>query len=593
MARLNHGRIFAAFAPKEVLTLAEWAETYRILPDTGARPGQFSLADTPYMRGVYEAYSDTKLETIVLMCGAQLGKTEFILNVIGYHLHYYPAPMVAVQPNETLAHDLSKKRLAPMLRCNPEIGRLVTSGEDTILDKNFPGGFLKIGSALSPNTFTSIAARNVLLDELDRFPKTLEGEGDPITLARKRMNTFTYGRKLIMVSTPTVKYDSMIEAEFEKSDQRYYHVPCPECGHKQKLSWKQVKWRDNDPNTATYECEYCATHWDDAMRWQAIHKGEWVATAKSDVAGFQLSSLYSCWTSLKQLVGEFLRDKDKPSSLQAFVNTNLAETWEPKGQKSTKPEALMARAEEYDAHTLPHQAGLLTAAVDVQPNRLEIQIIAWGLDEERWVMDHRILYGSPENKKVWAELTAVLQETYTQPVNGENFKIEFCCVDAGYLTHAVTSYCNAMQKAGMRCVAIKGIHGEGREIIGKITKGKFKNVVGLGVDTIKDLTTLDLSVVAPGARRVHFPKRLPLAYYEGLTSEHVVIEQDKKTLKPKRVWKKKSADRPNEQLDTFVYNYAAFTMLGVDMMYRMQMINNQPTDDDEEEEINLSDLKYL
>ena len=103
----------------------------------------------------------------------------------------------------------------------------------------------------------STPARYIFLDEVDAYPAWADEEGDPVTLAEARSLTFAHRRKVLLVSTPTIRGLSRIELEFEASDQRRFFVPCPHCGHAQWLKFEWLRWNKGQPETAAYHCEGC------------------------------------------------------------------------------------------------------------------------------------------------------------------------------------------------------------------------------------------------------------------------------------------------------------------------------------------------
>ena len=252
--------------PPPKLTISEWADRERRLDSqSSAEPGRWYTSRAEYQRGMMDACSDPKNKEVVIMSAAQLGKSEALLNIIGYHIDNDPCPMLMLQPSLDMAQAFSKDRVAngllastPCLQDKVRSPRSRDSG-NTTLHKMFPGGAITLVGANSPSSLASRPVRLVLCDEVDRYPVSAGSEGDPIQLARKRASTF-WDRKIVMVSTPTIKGASRIEEAFEKSDQRHYHVPCPHCEHKQKLDWGHVIWTDNDPETAGYRCESCAVN---------------------------------------------------------------------------------------------------------------------------------------------------------------------------------------------------------------------------------------------------------------------------------------------------------------------------------------------
>ena len=68
-----------------------------------------------------DAVSDPAVEMVVVMSTAQCGKTEAVLNTIGYHIHHDPCPMLVVMPNDQMCTSLSRDRIAPMVRDSPAL----------------------------------------------------------------------------------------------------------------------------------------------------------------------------------------------------------------------------------------------------------------------------------------------------------------------------------------------------------------------------------------------------------------------------------------------------------------------------------------
>lgn len=511
------------------------------------------------------------IETIVVMSSAQVGKTEMINNLIGYHIDRDPSPMLIVQPTIAMAETWSKDRLAPMLRDTPSLRDLVKDPRsrdsgNTVLAKQFPGGQLAAAGANSPASLASRPVRLVLLDEVDRFPPSAGTEGDPVKLAIKRTTTF-WNRKILIVSTPTTKGASRIESAFEESDQRFFEVPCPTCASFQVLQWGQLKFdRDEKgcPQNTRYECEHCQAHLTEADKHRMVRNGQWAARKPwvSGTAGFHLSEMYSPWSTWKSMAENFLEAKKRPETLRVFVNTSLGETWEEEGL-TVDDSALMSRRENYGAgDPLPEDILLLTAGVDTQDDRLEVVVKGWGLGEESWTVATAVLRGNPETSlKVWRDLDDFLLKTWPHE-SGNTLRIASACIDSGgHATQQVYTF--AAKRESRRIWAIIGRSGAGLPLI-KISPRRNKARVALGivgVDTAKGLifSRLGLSEFGPGY--MHFSRDLDDEYFRQLTSEKLMTKHIKGV--PVRVWKKVRAR--NEALDCEVYAIAAFASLNANM----------------------------
>ena len=253
-------------------------------------------------------------------------KRNCYLNVIGYHVDHDPAPICCVQPTLEMAAAFSKDRLANMLRDTPSLRGKVADPRsrdsgNTTFHKVFPGGHITIVGSNSAASMASRPIRIVLVDELDRCARSAGAEGDPVALARRRSATF-WNRKIVQVSSPTLKGLSRIEDAYKRSSRKQYWIPCHSCGEMQTLEFKQVRWPENKPEEAQYHCRECDVAWTDADRIKALAFGEWRAEQEvPGVEGFMLSGLYSPWSMIGEAAREFVVAKQNPLTLQGFVNT--------------------------------------------------------------------------------------------------------------------------------------------------------------------------------------------------------------------------------------------------------------------------------
>lgn len=511
-----------------------------------------------------DACSDPSIQEVVVMAGAQLGKTEAILNIIGYHIDNDPSPILVMQPTVKMAEAFSKDRVAsgllassPCLQSKVKDPRSRDSG-NTTLHKVFPGGALTMVGANSAADLASRPIRVVLCDEVDRYPVSAGTEGDPISLAVKRTITF-WNRKIIMVSTPTNKGASRIEHAYEKSDQRKYYVPCRHCTEGQVLKWSNVHWDKDNPESARYLCDNCDSEWSESDRIWSIRNGIWVATKPfNGVAGFAINGMYSPWTPLSAGVKDFLAVKKNPEQLKVWTNTYLGETWEDAGERLDY-HALSDRREEMPY--LPDDVYVITAGVDVQDNRLEIETVGWGKDDEIYVLDFDVLYGDPSSPQLWGDLDTILYKQY-KTAGGRELGIRAASVDSGgHYTNSVYQYCK--KNAYRRIFAIKGMGGEGKAIASKPSRNNVGKcpLFMVGVNTVKDMIFGRLKINEPGALYIHFSDRLTDDFFKQLTAEKKVTRYHKGF--PRSEYQKVYAR--NEALDCLVYAIAAYVILNVNI----------------------------
>jgi phage terminase large subunit GpA-like protein len=506
------------------------------------------------------------------MKGAQLGFTEAGNNWVGYVIHHSPGPMLYVQPTVDLAKKASKERIAPMISDSRELSSLVAEpktryGSNTILQKDFPGGVLIMTGANSAVGLRHTSIRNLFCDEVDGYPPNVGGEGDPLDLALRRTATFEDSRKVFIVSTPTVKGFSRIEKAFEESDQRRYEVPCPHCDHYQVIAWSSIRWPDGHPEDAALVCLECGAEIDESHKGTMLAKGRWTPTATGDgrTRGYHLSALYSPpgWYSWGSAARDFVAANARGrEALQTWVNTVLGETWEEEGLQVDE-EVLASRVERYPER-VPAGAVVLTCGVDVQDNRLELEVVGWGPGEESWGIEYRVLWGDPRQEQVWTQLSDFLETSFPHEY-GISMPIAAVCVDSGHCTQQVYRFCKGRQTR--RVFAVKGSGESGKPVVESPRHkrtGFQRRPVELfivGTDQASGIVQGRLRVAIPGPGYCHFPAEghgYNHEYFRQLTSMKAVLRYHHGV--PKRLWTLMTG-RKNEAFDTRVYSLAALYIL--------------------------------
>lgn len=568
-------QILKALIPPKKLNVSQWADEYRILSsEASAISGKWNTSIAEYQRGIMDAFSDPAIHTVVWMSSAQVGKTEALLNIIGYFIDQDPSPMLLLQPTLEMATAFSKDRLAPMVRDTTAITSKVSDAKskdsgNTILHKTFQGGHITMAGANSPASLASRPVRIVLCDEVDRYPPSAGSEGDPVNLAFKRTTTF-WNKKRMLTSTPTIKGISRIEQAYESSDMRKFYVPCPECKEFQVLAWQNVVYEKNQPNTARYTCCKCGALWNDIEKKEAISKGKWQATSVSDgVAGFWLNELYSPWVSMSDMVSNFLEAKKSVHTLKTFINTSLGETWEEDPGQRIEESELLNRREDYEL--IPNEALILTCGVDTQDDRLEGEIKAWGVGFESWGVKSFRIEGSPSQKQVWQDLDNIIKALYER-ADGTKLKVSCTCIDSGgHFTDQVYKFCKL--RSFDRVFAIKGSSVAGRPIISRPSTSNKLGVklFTIGTDTAKELIYSRLKLSEFGEGYMHFNKTFDEKYFLMLTSEKLVMTLKKG--RPVMEWKPIRAR--NEALDYTVYNLAAINILNPNFAVLKQNIGHK------------------
>jgi phage terminase large subunit GpA-like protein len=562
-------RCVATLKPPPELTLSQWADRYRMLSaESSAEPGRWHTDKAPYQREIMDAIGDAHIRRVVIMCAAQLGKTELLLNILGYFMAYAPAPILVMQPTLDMGQTFSKDRLAPMIRDTPVLRGLVDVKSryagNTILKKNFPGGHITIVGANSATGLASRPIKVLLADEVDRYPGSAGTEGDPLSLAQKRQTTF-WDKKTVMVSTPVIKGHSRIETEYNQSTREEWNVPCPECGHYQPFVWANLIFDPDDlQKEIVYKCERCGCVANE-YRWkQQSQQGRFVAeNPGAETRGFHLNTLASTFCGWKEIVQKFIvakeqLDQGNPEGMKVWVNTELGETWEERGEQVEDTE-LFNRREIYDA-VVPEEVLVLTAGVDVQDDRFEVEIVGWGVGKESWGIRYQKIYGDMLKEQVWEDLDAFLQTVWCKK-DGTALRIISCCIDSGgHHTDQVYRFTKERYERGVW--AIKGKGGaEVPYIRNPTTNNRVKTPLFIiGVDAGKVLLYQRLRHNTKGPNYCHFPANEEAGYdetyFKGLTSEKMVVRFRKG--RSVTVWElKDSKYKRNEPLDLRNYATAA------------------------------------
>ena len=536
-------------------------------------------------------------ELVLMWCSQLSGKTETINNIIGQKVDIDPCPILNLQPTLEMAETWSKDRFSTMLRDTPALrGRVKDprskDANNTILHKRFPGGHITIAGANSPASLASRPIRMVVCDEIDRYPPSAGTEGDPIALAEKRTESFPDAIK-IKTSTPTIRKISKIEKAFEASDKRYWFCPCPHCQHEQTLKWGQVKWEEKNPNNAWYECEGCGAKWTDEERQAAVRAGEWRATAPfSGIRGYHLNGIYCLFrpqrpfkTRLQQMAVSFLRAKEGGKyTLMVWTNTFLAETWED-ATEVIEFSDLMKRREDYKTDPIPARIKLLTCGVDVQKDRIELEVDGWADGEESWGICYRIIPGNTLQEAVWLELDQFLQNTAWKREDGTELRITAACVDSSAYTDEVYAYCK--RRFARRIYAVKGSNQPGQPVVGSLSRSNRMKcpVYRIGTDTAKDIIfgRLQIEPVAthdPVGGYMHYTRDAKAGfdenYFKMLTAEEVRLKYVKGH--PVREYKPKYEGARNEALDLRVYSLAALCILQPDWILLTKNLERKSRD---------------
>lgn len=572
------------------LTLSEWADANRVVSAPAAQAGPWRTDRVPYLREIMDEISRGLATDFTVVKCSQSGGTEVINNAVGYFIDQEPSSILVIQPNvKPMAERWSKERLAPMLRDCPRLRGKVRDPRsrdsgNTILLKEFEGGSVIVVGANSPAGLASSPIRIVLADELDRWAATAGTEGDPLSLAEARTITYRHRKRILKVSSPGNEGDSRIEKAWAISDQRHFYVPCPHCGHEQPLEWRdtdnkpdirpgrgayRLVWDKemvgdthvHHPETARYQCRSCEQLIDETHKAEMLARGRWVKhNPTSHRAGWHIAGLLSPFVRWREIAEKWLEVKDDPEQRKTFFNTGLGLLNVELGEKLDAGK-LEDRREQYAAE-VPAGVGILTAAVDVQNDRLEVEIRGWGDGEESWQVRLDRILGDPEEAQVWERLEELLVRQWRHE-SGTTIRVVSCMVDSGDKTAAVYAFVRPRQLRGV--YAAKG-NDNAKQPLSKMSKA---NRDGVKVYTHrpsvwKDILFSRLRRQMPGAGYLHFgqPEQTGADsdYYRQFEAEKRVSTWTPRGPQVRYVNPKRAR---NEAIDLYVLNLVALRAMGL------------------------------
>lgn len=562
--------LMRGITPRAPVTVSEWSDANRWLSRKESPfPGPWRTARNEALREPMDALSArSTVRKVVLRFPIQFGKTAIAQSMLGYTMDHDPAPIMVCLPGEVSMQKWVDQKLNPMVEETPVVRRALksTASRDSANRSNFKdfsGGQLYLEHAGSPARLKSSTVRKLIVDELDEFAASLRSGDDPMALLVGRTTAYPSNHQILLISTPTLAGFSRIDAEYEASDQRRYHLRCPDCGQWQALEWAGLHW-DAHATRAWYACQQCGVCIEESEKSRMLASGQWVpAFPKRPVRGYTINALYyplGMGPRWLDLVHEWMAAQGDAARLKTFVNDRLAEVWEDPAMRAVKDQAIRDRAEPYPLRHAPDGVLACTAGVDTQDNRLAVQITGWGPDLEAWTLDYVELMGDPASDAVWVALTELLNRPIEHALGGV-IRPEAVAIDAGgHRTEDVYHYVRT--RLVRRPMAIFGATQANAQLL---SRGKYMDVTWRGktdkrgvvihhVGTVRIKHWLysrlasDADAESRAARKIHLSEELPEEYFGGLVSERYDPRKNRFVKKP---------GPRNEPLDTWVYAYAA------------------------------------
>lgn len=594
-----------ALRPPPPLTPSEWAAANLIVPDGPPKLGRWDPSITPFIREPLDMISTTRPENeLCVMKSAQCGFSTMLLAAIGHTICADPADMMIVLPTDGATYDFNSRKLQPSieetkataLRVARQTSR--SAAGSSTYEKKFGRYALTLALASSSADLRSKTVQKAFLDEVDEYPDDLDGQGSPFEMVEARQESFLRDGnwKRIKISTPTVKGSSAIEAEFEASDKRRWHVRCGQCEGELVFEFSVHFHFDREwPFKAWYSCPHCGSVFEEAERARMLRAGRWVATAPGvgKKPGFHLDALSSPFVPWAKIAERYVAAADNPTKLKAFYNLTLGLPFEFKGDAPDHVR-LLERREDGPPRGHVHERGLmLVAAADVQMRGIWVEIVAFAPNRESWVVDAFYVDGSTETPGSLDDavdsgnaFSLLLHKTIGREFPdafGGMRKLDALGIDSGFRTHVVYATVRANQRlhpwTGHEILhALDGRDGWFKPPIGTPSPVDI-NLAGSRVrqgcklwpvgtwplkgafysDLRKDGRKSGAAVDPPGY--CHFPDWLDENYFRQLTSEYLADETFRG--RRRKVWKQRPSARDNHFLDCRVYNIALAEHLGL------------------------------
>lgn len=560
------------------ISVSEWAQKYRFLgKDVGNTGGKYDIYKTPYFIEVMDSLNpDNGIEVVVLMKSAQIGGSEAGNNWIGHIIDVNPCLSILMTSTSKGAEKYSKTKLKSLFTETKRIADKVYNGHgSTITNKTFKGGALMLIGSNSGSAMRSDSARNLFLDEVDSYPLDVEGEGDPIDVIKNRVQTAGNRKKIYIVSTPTVQGYSKIEKEYNKGDQRKYHIPCRHCDHLQEMFLENLVYTplpNNaklcDHDSVFLQCLKCKGPIEEKYKTSFLQKGIWIPqnpNASTKVRSYHINALYCPlgWKSWGTIIDEYLASKDDEFKIKSFFNTTLGLPYREDHLRPSEKDLFNRKDDSryaFEELTCPDDVVYINAGVDTQDDRIAYQITGYGSNEQVYVIKYDELWGDTREEQVFKDLKVALSRPIKHE-SGIDMYVREMSIDSG--GHRQSEVYDFISKNPDFAYAIRGradgtygwsMRNTSEQDTDK-NGNKFENSVNLYmVNTLymKKIIYRYCARENPGEKFIYFNKDLSLEYFAMLCSEDYVTQVKNGHLKELFV---KVRDR-NESLDCFVYSLA-------------------------------------
>lgn len=447
---LDADRLAKIWEPKCVPPTDIWVtENVWFSPKAWASAGFWNYDLFPYTRGVLQAFDDPEVREIILMWATQTGKTSLLGAMVAKSAVFalFASQIACPDANSALEHQQTK--LIPVLqgvealahRIKPESkrSRRVVDLGDSLIYYSWSARW----------TVSGRAAAFIAITEANLHSRRKNTEADPVEMVRDRCKGFQGQHKILVEGKPATKGACRMDSNYQSSDQRKYHVPCPHCKAHQVLvlgdrdadfglKWTSNRHGDPDRDSVHYLCSANRCRIDQGHKANMIRAGVWVPKGcivgpdgrldgiperSPERSGFQLDSLYANSVSWHSYATEFVRAKrGGVEALKNFIQGWKAEAFDDE-PATRSDEEILSHEGDYDAGTIPEAPLALHIVVDAQEKRLFYNVWGWGYGAECWL----VRYGEVESLE---GLDEIVGQSVWGP-GGEQYKISAGYIDSG------------------------------------------------------------------------------------------------------------------------------------------------------------------
>lgn len=576
------GVIAEALTPAPPVDLVAWAERNIVFGPNDPFPGHYSFARFPFFRRILECLSpEHPARTVTFRKSAQIGGT--ILGdafLLGW-LDLVPTQLMCVHPTLPQARAWVNNKIKPTVRNSTGLQAILSfdnpkdvKATELLFERLDARGGVIVTGANSAASLSQHSVKAQLQDDLAKWEDN--DAGDPEGQADSRSRAFE-DAKIFKVSTPMVEGECRIDAGFRAGTQEHYHVPCPHCGHPHPLEWANMQANIDAQGSvagAYFNCPDCGGVIEEKHRAAMVdpaNGADWVAhNAAAMQPSFYLWSAYAPLTSWARIADDYLKARGEAAKEQTFLNDAAGLPYRRAGE-APEWEHLRDRAAASDFRRGRIGQGyyFLLAGADVQDDRVEIGVWAYGPELRRHAVDHIVIGGKISEEETKRALDKLLRERTFPDAYGNARMIEHLMIDAGYEREHVLDWC-ARHPASLVTPIVGATRDNApvmgspqtraRTLSGKVSKDK-RLVFEVGGSAIKSYLYADLRKGDPLQRGfIGLPQGFDDHWFEQLASERRARVRDRKGF---WVWRwTLSSGKRNEVLDCAVYAYAAADRLG-------------------------------